>query len=121
MLLLATIPLAAVAELEAVIPEPHGAGEIVTFLVVRGVAEGVVEACIAVVLVDQDDDTQRKRDLDTATADLVVTRVVAVAVKEFESWLLADAAACDTDSDCASGFCQMMVTFDQCEERPACK
>jgi hypothetical protein len=35
--------------------------------------------------------------------------------------LLANGAACDTDHDCASGFCQMMVTFDQCEDRPACK
>ncbi len=45
---------------------------------------------LALVLVDQDDEPQRKRDLDAATADLSVTRVIAVAVKEFEAWLLAD-------------------------------
>ena len=48
---------------------------------------------LAVVLVDQDDATQRKRDLDAATEDLVVAHVIAVAVKEFEAWLLADPAA----------------------------
>jgi hypothetical protein len=45
---------------------------------------------LAVVIVDQDDETRRKRDLDAATANLAVTRVIAVAVKEFEAWLLAD-------------------------------
>src|ERR1700735_1771068 len=52
-LLLATIPLCAVAELEAIAPEPHRAGEIVAFLAVRGLAEGIVEACVAVILVDR--------------------------------------------------------------------
>jgi len=51
-LLLATIPLCAVAELEAIAPEPHRAGEIIAFLAVRGLAEGIVEACVAVILVE---------------------------------------------------------------------
>jgi hypothetical protein len=50
--LLATIPLAAASELEAIAPDPHHANEIVQFLVVRGLAEGIVEAAIAVVLVE---------------------------------------------------------------------
>jgi hypothetical protein len=50
--LLATLPLAAIAELEVVAPEPHHAGEIAQFLIIRGVAEGVVEACIALILVE---------------------------------------------------------------------
>jgi hypothetical protein len=50
--LLATIPLCAVAELEAIAPEPHRAGEIIAFLAVRGLAEGIVEACVAVILVE---------------------------------------------------------------------
>jgi hypothetical protein len=50
--LLATIPLCAVAELEAIAPEPHRAGEIIAFLTVRGLAEGIVEACVAVILVE---------------------------------------------------------------------
>jgi hypothetical protein len=51
-LLLATVPLLAVSELEAIAPEPHRAGEIVTFLVVRGLAEGIVEACVAAILAE---------------------------------------------------------------------
>lgn len=51
-LLLATLPLVVVAELEAVAPEPHRVSEIVAFLVVRGLAEGIVEACVAVILVE---------------------------------------------------------------------
>lgn len=50
--LLATVPLLAVSELEAIAPEPHRAGEIVGFLVVRGLAEGIVEACVAVILAE---------------------------------------------------------------------
>ena len=50
--LLATVPLVAVSELEAIAPEPHRAGEIVGFLIVRGLAEGIVEACVAVILVE---------------------------------------------------------------------
>jgi hypothetical protein len=51
-LLLATIPLAAVAELEAIAPDPHRVSEIIAFLVVRGLAEGIAEACVAVILVE---------------------------------------------------------------------
>jgi hypothetical protein len=50
--LLATIPLAVASELEAIAPDPHHADEIVQFLIVRGLAEGIVEAAIAVVLVE---------------------------------------------------------------------
>ena len=50
--LLATVPIAAAAQLEAVAPEPHTAGDIAQFLVVRGVAEGIVEASIALVLAE---------------------------------------------------------------------
>lgn len=49
-LLLATGPLAVVAELEAIAPEPDRAGEIAEFLLIRGLAEGIVEACLAVIL-----------------------------------------------------------------------
>jgi len=51
-LLLATVPMVAVAELEAVAPDPHRASEIVTFLIVRGLAEGILEACVAVLLAE---------------------------------------------------------------------
>jgi hypothetical protein len=51
-LLLATVPLLVASELEAIAPEPHHAGEIAEFLVIRGLAEGVVEACIALILVE---------------------------------------------------------------------
>jgi hypothetical protein len=50
--LLATIPLVAASQLEAIAPEPHEVGEIVGFLLVRGLAEGVVEACVAALLVE---------------------------------------------------------------------
>ncbi|HXT88205.1 MAG TPA: YciC family protein, partial [Trebonia sp.] len=43
-LLVATVPLALAAEVEALAPEPHHAGEIAEFLILRGVAEGIVEA-----------------------------------------------------------------------------
>lgn len=49
-LLLATGPLIVVAELEAIAPEPDRAGEIAEFLLIRGLAEGIVEACLAVIL-----------------------------------------------------------------------
>jgi hypothetical protein len=49
-LLLATAPLAVLAELEAIAPEPDRVGEIAQFLLIRGLAEGILEACIAVVL-----------------------------------------------------------------------
>jgi Uncharacterised protein family (UPF0259) len=48
--LLATLPLVVVAELEAIAPDPGRAGEIAEFLIIRGLAEGIVEAAIAVVL-----------------------------------------------------------------------
>lgn len=51
-LLLATVPVVVVAGLEAIAPDPRHGGEIAYFLLVRGLAEGVVEACIAVLLVE---------------------------------------------------------------------
>jgi hypothetical protein len=51
-LLLATLPLVVVSELEAIAPEPHGAGEIVGLLVARGLVEGLAEACVSLLLVE---------------------------------------------------------------------
>jgi hypothetical protein len=51
-LLLATAPLAIAAELEAIAPEPDRLGEIAEFLIIRGIGEGIVEGCLAVVLVE---------------------------------------------------------------------
>jgi hypothetical protein len=51
-LLVATVPLALAGEVEALAPEPHHAAEIAEFLIVRGLAEGIVEACIALILVE---------------------------------------------------------------------
>lgn len=51
-LLVATVPLVLTGELEALAPEPHHAAEIAEFLILRGVAEGIVEACIALILVE---------------------------------------------------------------------
>lgn len=48
---------------------------------------------VAVVFVDQDGDTQRKRQIVEWTTDLAQPRVIAVPIPEFESWLLADEAA----------------------------
>ncbi len=45
---------------------------------------------LVVILVDADEDTGRKAKLEETLSDLVVTRVVAVAVQEFEAWLIAD-------------------------------
>lgn len=50
--LLATVPFIASGELESVAPHPGHVGEIAEFLIIRGVAEGVVEACIALVIVE---------------------------------------------------------------------
>ena len=50
--LLATLPLLASGEVEAIAPEPGHAGEIAEFLIIRGLAEGIVEAAIALVLVE---------------------------------------------------------------------
>jgi len=51
-LLLGTVPICLSAELEAVAPEPDRAGEIAEFLLIRGVAMGIVEACLALLLVE---------------------------------------------------------------------
>jgi hypothetical protein len=48
---LATLPVFVLSELEAVTPEPSGIAEIFEFLAARGVAEGVIEALISLVLV----------------------------------------------------------------------
>jgi hypothetical protein len=48
---------------------------------------------LVVVLVDEDGDRSRKSRLVGHTEDLPCTRVIAVAVREFEAWLLADEAA----------------------------
>jgi hypothetical protein len=50
--LLATVPTVLATVLETVAPEPHGPAEIAEFLVIRGVVEGIIEACIALVLVE---------------------------------------------------------------------
>jgi hypothetical protein len=51
-ILLGTVPLGLATELEALAPEPDRAGEIAEFLVIRGLAMGIVEACLALVLVE---------------------------------------------------------------------
>jgi hypothetical protein len=51
-ILLGTVPLSLAAELETVAPEPDRAGEIAEFLLIRGVAMGLVEACLALLLVE---------------------------------------------------------------------
>ena len=51
-ILLGTVPISLAAELEAVAPEPDRAGEIAEFLVIRGLATGLVEACLALLLVE---------------------------------------------------------------------
>lgn len=51
-LLLATIPLMAVSEVESLAPEPHGAGAALEALAIRGVGTGVLEAVIGLVLVE---------------------------------------------------------------------
>jgi hypothetical protein len=48
---------------------------------------------LAVVIVDADGDSRRKPMLDEAVNKVRVNRVVAVAVQEFEAWLIADEAA----------------------------
>jgi hypothetical protein len=50
--LLGTVPLSLAAEVEAVAPEPDRAGEIAEFLLIRGVVMGLVEACLALLLVE---------------------------------------------------------------------
>jgi len=51
-ILLGTVPLALAAELEAVAPEPDRTDEIAEFLLIRGVVMGIVEACLALILVE---------------------------------------------------------------------
>jgi hypothetical protein len=48
---------------------------------------------LAVVLVDGDEDAGRRARLHEIVSDLPVSKVVGVAVQEFEAWLLADHAA----------------------------
>jgi hypothetical protein len=48
---------------------------------------------LAVVIVDADGDSRRKPTLDEAVSKVRVSRVVAVAVQEFEAWLIADEVA----------------------------
>jgi hypothetical protein len=49
--LIAGLPLILINELEALLPEPHGVGEIAEVLAIKGIVEGVLEAAIALVLV----------------------------------------------------------------------
>jgi hypothetical protein len=49
--LLATLPVVALSELEAVGPEPWGAPAIAEVLAIRGIAEGLLEAVVGLVLV----------------------------------------------------------------------
>ena len=51
-ILLATVPLALVSEVESVAPDPHRTDQIAAFLLIRGIAEGIAEACVALVLVE---------------------------------------------------------------------
>jgi hypothetical protein len=48
---------------------------------------------LAIVLVDADGDTERQKLLDEAISGVPVQAVVAVAIQEFEAWLIADPAA----------------------------
>lgn len=50
--LLGTLPIGLAAEVEAVAPEPDRAGEIAEFLIIRGLVMGIVEACLALLLVE---------------------------------------------------------------------
>lgn len=48
---------------------------------------------LLIVLVDADGDTARKRSLEGLVADMPGTKLIAVAVQEFESWLVSDGSA----------------------------
>ncbi len=50
--LLATLPLAVVSEIESLAPEPHSAGAALEDLAIRGIGTGVLEAVIGLVLVE---------------------------------------------------------------------
>jgi hypothetical protein len=62
---------------------------------------------LAVVLVDEDGHSSRKRMLEGSVADIPGSKVVAVAIREFEAWLVADEAV-------ASG--AMGKTFERTKE-----
>jgi hypothetical protein len=51
---------------------------------------------LVIVLVDADEDKSRKRTLDAHLEGIAGARVIAVAVQEFEAWLLADQRALNT-------------------------
>jgi hypothetical protein len=48
---------------------------------------------LAVVMVDSDGDRDRRSNLENSASDLSIPTVLAVPVKEFEAWLIADQAA----------------------------
>lgn len=48
---------------------------------------------LIIVLVDADGDTSRKRFLESLVGDMPGTKLIAVAVQEFESWLVSDGEA----------------------------
>jgi hypothetical protein len=48
---------------------------------------------LVVVMVDGDEDPSRRAKLEEHVSDLAVAKVIAVAVQEFEAWLIADHAA----------------------------
>jgi hypothetical protein len=50
--LLATVPVLVASGVESVVPEPHGVAEIVEAVAVRGLAEGLIEAAIGLILVE---------------------------------------------------------------------
>jgi hypothetical protein len=64
--LLATVPVILLSELEAVGPEPTGAPEIVEALAIRGVADGLLEAVVGLVLIQL---AYRLIDLDAARGE----------------------------------------------------
>ncbi|MDP3151931.1 MAG: DUF4276 family protein [Archangium sp.] len=51
---------------------------------------------LLILLVDADGVPSRKRELDAVVSDLPGTKLIAVAVNEFESWLVSDGAALAT-------------------------
>ncbi|MEJ7729463.1 MAG: hypothetical protein WKG00_09620 [Polyangiaceae bacterium] len=51
---------------------------------------------LVVVLVDADEEPQRLQMLESWVEDLPVDKVIGVPVQEFEAWLLADDAACNS-------------------------
>ncbi len=51
-LLLATVPLTLVSEVESLAPEPHGAGAALEALAIRGLGTAVLEAVIGLILVE---------------------------------------------------------------------